>query len=324
LLVSLVAKLNDAFGLNLDTDPCTARSMADINEQREADSAEKIVAVLGSSHATRLTDALLCEGVTGATSVTDSGWKLSRDSVQAAVKILEEMLVQPDSIVLEILDNNAFFCAMEDGSVVLPAHGKDGKYHVTGDLKVATKQQTENLYKLAEPLLKWSPDTTKLLVLPMPRYVHPDLVCCKRDGHVTNKGPGLLDEIKADLAGLKRTFRSTMFKNKIKNVRLVDPVPICNFAVPEIFADPVHLTGDGYGVLAAAIKKLVAGTEPDGKSADQSGSEESNKRIRTLSMGRGGPSNMGRGMDQWGRGWAPLGRRPYRGSGSGRGGSWSR
>jgi hypothetical protein len=107
-------------------------------------------------------------------------------AVQAAVKKLEQVPVQPDSIVLEILDNNAFFCAMEDGYVVLPARGSDGKYHVTGELKVATKQQTENLYKLAEPLLKWSPDMVKLLVLPMPCYAHPDLVCCKGDAHVTN------------------------------------------------------------------------------------------------------------------------------------------
>jgi hypothetical protein len=126
-----------------------------------------------------------------------------------------------------------------------------------------------------------------------------------------------------------------LFKNKIRNVRLVDPLQICNFADPAIYADPVHLTGDGYGVLAAAITKLVSGMEPDGKSADQSGSDDSNKWICTLSMGRGSPSNMGRRMEPrgsgWflqGRGWAPPGRRPYRGlsaeSGSGRGGSWSR
>jgi hypothetical protein len=41
--------------------------------------------------------------------------------------------------------------------------GKDGKYHIPEELKVATKNQTELLVKMVEPLLNLKQELSKLL-----------------------------------------------------------------------------------------------------------------------------------------------------------------
>jgi hypothetical protein len=54
MVKAYIDMLNDAFGLNLDLDPCLARSVAEIAEQRESDATAKFIAVVGNSHARRL------------------------------------------------------------------------------------------------------------------------------------------------------------------------------------------------------------------------------------------------------------------------------
>jgi hypothetical protein len=327
LVNSLLAGLNEAFGLNLDTDPCMARKIGDINEQREADSSEQYTVILGSSHASRLCGAMTTIGMSGVTSITSSSWKLSKDTIEEVLVKLNKLEEAPDRIILQMLDNNIFFAVKEDGSMVLPAKHKDGKYHIVGELTVASKQQTEHLCKMVVPLLKWAPDVQKVLILPMPRYTSPDLVCCSKEGHITNRGSGLLQQTKSSLTAVKKTVRSMLFKEKVRNVRLVDPLQLLDFSDGSIFADPVHLTSAGYEVIAGAVKKLMAGNETDDSAADHTDVSADAKKIRNMSAGVGGDIGggfvVGHGKWRPGRGRGGWRRPGGRGSGSGYGGRGS-
>jgi hypothetical protein len=113
--------------------------------------------VIGNSHARRLVEALENTGCT-LRHLTGKGWKFSKANVKAAVGLLAELQDQPDLIVIQGLDNNAFFVGEVDGLFSVPVRGPDNKYHVDGELRVPNKDQTINLIRLIRPLLDtgWS------------------------------------------------------------------------------------------------------------------------------------------------------------------------
>jgi hypothetical protein len=296
----LLSKLDDAFGMNLDLDPCLARKMADIKDLKVSDTAEKWIAVIGSSHAANTAQAL---GLCGAKVEyqTSRGWKLSTDGVGLAVRKLTELEYPPDLVVLQVLDNNSYFVAKEDGTLSLPVRGHDGHYHIPGDLKTATKEQVVHIMKVARPLFEVLPTVTKVLILPIPRYCYPELKCCADRDHITNSGPALEAEVKSGLNIVKKTVRSVLFKEKLKNIKLIDPYSSVSGLCLNSYADPVHLTQAGYECIANTVLSVLSGEEEGDKEADPpSSSAEGSKRIRILSLGSGRgsvsrPYNWGRG-----------------------------
>jgi hypothetical protein len=107
VISSLVVMLNDAFEANLDLDSCLARSMADINKQRESDTAAKLVAVIGCSHAAKIAHALDLQGA-NVCDLSERGWKLSADNVHVLAQKLTDMENVPDLITIQVIDNNFF------------------------------------------------------------------------------------------------------------------------------------------------------------------------------------------------------------------------
>jgi hypothetical protein len=153
------------------------------------------------------------------------------------------------------------------------------------------------------PLLKTREEVPKALILPIPRYCHPDLKCCTDPGHITNAGPELVGVIKNGLAAVKKTVKSTLFREKVANVRVVDPYTAITNLGPDQYTDPVHLVQDAYGSLAKCVVGLLAGVSEGDNTTDP---PSDNKRIRTLSMGAGrGTATRGRGGGS--RGWAGRG-----------------
>jgi hypothetical protein len=118
-----------------------------------------------------------------------------------------------------------------------------------------------------------------------------------------------------------------LFKEKVRNVCLVDPLQLLDFSDGSIFSDPVHLTAAGYEVIADAVKKLMAGTETDDSTADHTDVSVDEKKIRNMSAGAsgdmGGGFVVGRGKWRPGRGCGGWRRPGGRGSGSGYGGRGS-
>jgi hypothetical protein len=212
-----------------------------------------------------------------------------------------------------------FFVAKDDGTLSLPVKGMDGHYHVPGELKVANRDQVLHILKTAKPLFE--NNVQKVLVLPIPRYCYPDLKCCEKAGHLTNADPALDGVIRAGLTAVKKTVKSFLFKEKIKNVKVMDPyVTIANIN-RDLFADPVHLLQAGYEDLATGVLQVLDGEDGGGTGADQqSSSGEGGKRIRILSLGtsRGGgsgtPGTRGRPRDVGPPLQRPRGGRGGRGS----------
>jgi hypothetical protein len=293
-------------------DPCFARALIEINEQKAADSAEKLYAVLGNSHAANTARSLEKAGK-NVLCLTERSWKISADSVAAVTANLSGQSDQPDLVIIQVLDNNTFFVARDDGTLSLPRKGVDKKFHVEGDLTVASKDQINLVLKSIKPLLTAAPTVPKVLVLPMPRYAHKK--CCDRQGHVANMGPGLLADLTAGLKSVKKSVRSFLFREKISGVRIFDPYSVVNFEDPESFADPVHLKTAGYAAIADGILESMAGGAGGDSAADPPSATE-NKRIRILSVsGRGGTGSV-RGRGNFRGGPAARGGRPRRGGGS--------
>ena len=66
--------------------------------------------------------------------------------VLSVVTTIASLDPQPDSLIIQALDNSAFFCLQEDGTMSLPVRSyMDGKYHVEGELRVASVEQTNGL-----------------------------------------------------------------------------------------------------------------------------------------------------------------------------------
>jgi hypothetical protein len=223
LLGSILAMLNDAFGTNLDLDPCLARKMADISDQRTADASVKIIATVGSSHADNVASALEQNG-SNVQRITDRKWKLSAANVTKAVESIGEMEHNPDLILIRALDNNVYFVASEDGTLSLPVRGADNRYHIPGELRIATKDQVNSVLKTLKPLLSAHPSIPKIVILPLPRYSDPALKCCADKAHLTNSDTGIAGEIKSRLMQSKRRLGAFFSRKRSMVSSLLIPI----------------------------------------------------------------------------------------------------
>ena len=176
----------------------------------------------------------------------------------------------------------------------------DNKFHVEGELKVANREQVNNLMKLINPLLTCLPGAKVLLVSCLPRFMHSG--CCASEGHMVD-----FDKAKlvADLVSMKKTIRSILFGAKLKNVRVVDPATICATDDPENWEDTVHLRWEQYVKLAAGLSGMLAGVKGAEETGEVANDTPDPKRVRLLSSvvpaGAGGFPTSG-GRDWGGRG----------------------
>jgi hypothetical protein len=170
-------------------------------------------------------------------------------------------------VVYQIFDNNAFFCAGEDGSKALPARSEDdNRHHVTGRLEVADHGVVKNLVNLSTPLLRAGGELEKVIISPLPRYIIP---CCGDSGHITNRGE---DDFKhkmcADLGEFKKSLKDLIFGKKIRNFKVLNPLDLmygdCGDGDKRPKRgfwknDPVHPTSAGYeNLVNGIIKKEIS------------------------------------------------------------------
>ena len=303
MIAPLLNTLNSAFSIDLCLHPCMERDMDIVKDRLGADLDEAHYLVLGGSHAGRLANAL---GESGASvdRITSGGWKITADNVKCMLKKIEQTQTKPDLVVVQVLDNSSYFSMSEEGLLSLPVTLADGRYHLQGEMKLANREQTLALLKLINPILKAVPGAKTLLVTCLPRYTAAP--CCGDGSHWDGTGKAERTRLLSELTAMKRTIRSFLFMEKLSNVSLVDPIPVCGALEDSAFADSVHLTTDKYGVLANHILELSAVAEWPSQPTE----EPTAKKARLSS--RGG-WNRGRG----GRG------RGTRGGRGGRGGNFS-
>ena len=138
IVLALITKLNSSFDVGLSTEPRMERTKEEMRELHMEHGAKKLVAVVGGSHAGRVAEKLL-ERDMQLISLTQPGWKASRRSVELVVGELTSLDPPPDVVVLQCLDNSAYFCLNENGTLTLPERSlTDGRYHIREDLKIAS------------------------------------------------------------------------------------------------------------------------------------------------------------------------------------------
>jgi len=310
LIAPLLRKLNEAFSLNLCLSPSFDRDMEAIAASISGARCDLNYVVVGGSHAGRLATAMGGLGC-AVDRVTASGWKVSSDNVAAVIEKLEELSAIPDIIVLQLLDNSSFFCLGEDGTLSHPQLLGDKKYHVTGQLKVANKDQVKAILKLITPILRFKPDVEKVLVSCLPRYTVTS--CCQDAAHNTSFGTqGAAAAILADLTSMKRQIRAYLFAERIRNVTILDPNTVVDKLDCEEYADAVHLKPASYEKLAA---RILQGAPSESEGPDMLRAAPPFKKARLSNRGGLlGPSNAGRGRGvprggrMGGRGhWRPRG-----------------
>ena len=313
IISPLLRALEDTFGLDLCRAPCLERDRETIGRLIEEAGNEANYLVIGGSHASRLAEAMGTSGLS-VERITAGGWKISSDNVTALLAKMEQLVILPDVIVIQILDNSAFFCLGEDGSLAHPAVQADKRHHVVGELKVANKDQSKALFKLINPVLKFRPSIRKIVLSCLPRYTMHK--CCNNTAHADTTTPQEVSRIMADLNVLKRALRSHIFVEKVQNTVILDPVTVCGNLTKEKFMDPVHLMPEVYAKLADTVTRVARNNLLD--ICDETAEEEyATKRQREAShSGNAMDSKRGRG----GRGRGGAGR----GGGRGRAGRYAR
>jgi hypothetical protein len=151
-----------------------------------------------------------------------SGVMLSPASARLKVSEAVKKLGEDDIVLIQALDNAAFFSQTEDGGDVPVQRCSDNKYHVEGDLGVASERQ-QRLFCVIKPLLRLLDKLKVILVTPMPRWLYES--CCDSADHAANRAEdGFKDRKRAALKEFRINFKNFAF---LKNFRLkvLDPSP---------------------------------------------------------------------------------------------------
>ena len=298
MILSLITMLNEAFNTQLCTAPLLYRKGTDWKAAVSTKAMEMLVAVIGGSNATRIAERLEREE-RQVFRLTTPGWRITKGGVQNMVDTIASLDPKPDCLIIQALDNSAYYCLHEDGTLSLPTRSyTDGKFHVEGELMVASEDQTKALLKLLLPLLKAVPGAQVILVTCLPRYTNSP--CCANTAHSVGRVPDFKEKIMADLVQMKKHVRAFALKENLTQLRIVDPVQLLDGIDLDDHQDPVHPPEALYEKLATKLTDIMEGS---GQSAAK---EPESKRIRLVSYGvaRGGMS-----------GWAA----PRGGRGGGRG-----
>jgi hypothetical protein len=152
--------------------------------QPEAAAAVSIV-IIGASNGARLVNILEAAGVTTHL-VRVPSWRPKSSDVAQALQDLDKLeLPCPETtlIVFYNLDCAAYYGCTEDGDLV-PAQRLEGKYHISGALTLAPKEQFQFTLKTCLPLFKFRPDVKKIVLSPAPRFWLQK--CCADEEHISN------------------------------------------------------------------------------------------------------------------------------------------
>jgi hypothetical protein len=325
--IQLAIKLDLNVSFNLNLDPESSSPVAKPTE--DAYNKWRFVLV-GASHAARLCDVMVGLNMV-ATTMGTASWFPNKRNCEKLEQDLKEFLagLEPDPdrttvVVFSPLDKSYFQARSEDGSYS-PHRCLDGVYHVDGDLVACPLEHLKFQFELLVPVFKTTGSAVKLLLGPIPRYIHSG--CCSDPEHAPNRADeDFQEKIMDGLEKAKRTMRSLAFKHGLKDMKIINPGRILESG--EFWGvDPVHPTVDGYRkLLDTIITNLVAATGDKFRETEQQQLKrpQSEQLVgpvrRPYWVTAGGATLEGQELASCSNG--P--RRGGRGGGGGRGGRWFR
>jgi hypothetical protein len=192
--------------------------------------------------------------------VFSDGWRATSASVVSLQVKVKELLATHNSeaVVIQLLDNSVFYGKTEEGALMPAMKGPDGKYHLQGDLVVASKERQFEILNMLKPVLDMLKEQQVIFITPMPRYVVNG--CCNERGHVSNRFQrGFKEEIVTKLNKTKINIKNFLFINHYRNVTALDPlVDMKNLAEGDIWEDdPIHPKESFYEILAKVCLLLA-------------------------------------------------------------------
>jgi hypothetical protein len=229
--------------------------------------------VIGGSHGGNLARLLLQKG-RKVIDLSEKGMRISAEVVEKLERRIaeageDEPAVDEDMVViLWVMDNSLYFVEDEDGARYLPKRGDDGKYHIEGQLKLATGKQAVKAMEKLLPLLRLLKKNRKLILVPTPRNVCQ--ACCQDKGHCTNRREeGFLSGILGGLKDIRRAIRDACHEWRVANYKVVNGCTLLGLQEDSSYeawegdmgSDPVHLTDQGYGKLAESIFQMAEGID---------------------------------------------------------------
>jgi hypothetical protein len=137
----------------------------------------------------------------------------------------------------------------------------DGKYHVKGELMVASYDQQTDHFNALKPILDAIGKRPCLIVAPMPRFIIDG--CCKDARHVSNRLDPFFQDQLDQLDGVRRHLKAYMYNHRRENVKVVDPaMELRGLENEDIwFVDPIHPIDPIYMRLATAVITMATAGE---------------------------------------------------------------
>jgi hypothetical protein len=270
LIQIMFAELNAKFALQLDTCPNTDRSCQLATDNPDEDRLGIVLA--GSSHSVRLIDHLESANLRVVDS-TVPDFRISETSVADLSAELADKISDLDPkknvILVQLLDNSCYECKTPEGDRILPKRGKDGRFHVPGELRVIGKDTLWEHFLTLQPLFKTVKNFKAIVLTPLPRYLWHR--CCDNPAHLTNsEDENFVREMGSCIRDLQIQLRNMIFMRKLKGVSFLNAVEALGIAqshkseetdLDRILAlwgpDPVHPTAAAYRVLSDRIVEKI-------------------------------------------------------------------
>ncbi len=247
----MLEELNKKFALQLDVSPCTERTgHSAVDSETES---EIVISLAGTSHLCRLSGPL-ADTYLKVMDVSVPGFRISEKSVELMVEDLTAVLADLEDsktvVVLQPFDNSIFFSSNVHGEKTLTKKGKDGKFHVEGDLKLISKEDMKEIFLLLLPLIRAAEGKKIIIMGPMPRYLLAR--CCNSAAHLTNRvGEDYINQMIQAIRDVYTWINNTIFMRRIKGVKVFNPTHALGFndydvnidTILELWGDdPVHPT----------------------------------------------------------------------------------
>jgi hypothetical protein len=277
-----IAEINKVFGFNLDPKPNQNRTSG---EKMTSGSGRKYVTI-GASHAKRIAGGLQKMGC-NIIDLEIGGWSPDPTNVIKLTNDIKKLQLGGEDVVIADLLSNSAFCGTDDsGFPKRISKGSDGKYHVPGDITLATEKMVETVLEHCLPVLEAVKNTQLILITPIPQYISSK--CCENPAHVTNfQCKNMQNKIVAGLEVfgdlLHRWVQSgTENYSVLDCAAVLSPtgMPLTEVAIDSgrlwPLEDPVHFRAGGFGIIAKAI--MATETE----AGDQLEPEPKRRRLESV------------------------------------------
>jgi len=223
--------------------------------------------VIGGSNAKSIGAVLHSKGRT-VIQLTEKGMRVGPTTAENLSKQIAEHVDESMVIILMVTDNMAYLVETEEGESHLPKRDDGGKYHVDGQVKLASAKHVRKILQKFLPVLELLKKNRKIILVPLPRYVCQP--CCLLGDHCTNrKERDFLPSMLSGLKEIRRELKEACHEWKLANYKVVNGCTLMGLTEESEFPsweemmgkDPVHLTGAGHAKLANEIVRMAEGPD---------------------------------------------------------------